>query len=171
MKKNLETVVVIILCGIGGFIMLLTLIGSFSEEKTVSQGSGDAVATVADNTTLGDYSIEIKSCRLAKDYFGKDVVIVTYGFTNVSGNEAQSFSWAFEDKVYQNSVGLNKAYALPEDTDYNGDNAYKEVKKGGSLDVEVAYELNDTTTDIEVEVKRLFSFSDKTLKKTFKIAQ
>ena len=40
-------------------------------------------------------------------------------------------------------------------------------KKG--FDVEVAYELNDTTTDIEVEVKELFSFSDKTITKTFSI--
>ena len=46
----------------------------------------------------------------------------------------------------------------------------KDIKKGASLEVEVAYELNDSTTDVEVEVSELFSFSDKVIKKTFTIA-
>ena len=45
------------------------------------------------------------------------------------------------------------------------------IKAGVSLDVEVAYELNDTTTDIEVEVKELISFDDDLVTKTFSIAQ
>ena len=166
MKKSIALLLVLaVLCTFAVFAL-----GS-SEEGISSQGSGDAVATTADNTTLGNYSVEIKSCRLAKDYDGKDVVIITYGFSNVSGEEAQSFNLAFDDGVYQNGVGLNKAYFLAEEANYNSENQSKKVKKGGSLDVEVAYELNDTTTDIEVEVKQLFSFSDKTLQKTFKIAQ
>ena len=47
----------------------------------------------------------------------------------------------------------------------------KEIKKGATLDVEVAYELNDATTDVEIEVKELFSFSEKVITKTFKIAE
>ena len=41
---------------------------------------------------------------------------------------------------------------------------------GASLDVEVAYELNDTTSDVEVEVKEWLSFNEKVLTKTFSIA-
>ena len=37
------------------------------------------------------------------------------------------------------------------------------------IDVEVAYELNDETTPVDVEVKELFSFDDKTITKTFSI--
>ena len=51
------------------------------------------------------------------------------------------------------------------------DNETKEIKKGATLDVEVAYVLNDTTTDLEVEVKELISFNDSVVKKTFSIAE
>ena len=145
-------------------------LGSSSDEEDSSQGSGEAAKATVDNTALGDYSLEIKSCRLAKDYVGKDVVIVTYTFTNVNDDDATAFYLAFSDNVYQNGVGLNESYVLDDSANYSSDNQMKEIKKGASLDVEVAYELNDTTTDIEVEVEELISFSDKKLTKTFKIA-
>ena len=46
----------------------------------------------------------------------------------------------------------------------------KEIKKGASLEVEVAYTLNDSTSEIEVEVKELFSFQNTLITKTFSIA-
>lgn len=147
-------------------------LGSSSETESADQGNAAVEkddAVVEDTTSLGQYSVEIKSCRLAKDYEGDPVVIVLYGFSNVSSEESGSFMFCFDDVVYQNGVGLNEAYILDEDANYSADNQTKEIKKGATLDVEVAYELNDTTTDIEVEVKELFSFDDKTLTKTFSI--
>ncbi len=158
-------------------ILALLLILSFavfamgsSESEEADQGSGTAQSADEDNSTLGDYSVEIDSCRLAKDYEGKDVVIVKYIFTNVSADNATAFYIAFEDTVYQDGIGLNKAYVLDDNANYSEDNQTKEIKAGASLDVEVAYELNDTTTDIEVEVKELISLSDKAITKTFTIA-
>ena len=149
-------------------ILLVALFGIFAlgsgEEGESNQGTGSA-----DNTTIGDYSVEIASCRLAKDYENKDVVIVKYKFTNNNDDDAAAFYLTFDETVYQNGVGLNEAYILKDSANYSADNQSKEIKKGASLDVEVAYELEDTTTDIEVEVKELFSFSDKTIKKTFSI--
>lgn len=138
------------------------------ESGTESQGSGQAEGQSASETTLGNYEVEIKSCRLAKDYAGKDVVIVNYGFTN-NADEPASFAWTFEDQVYQGGIGLNEAYILADSANYSSDNQTKEIKKGATLDVEVAYELNDTTTDVEVEVSELISFDDKTITKTFSI--
>ena len=162
---------------IGTLLLAVALIATFGifalgsgESSESDQGSGVADdATVADNTALGDYSVDILSCRLAKDYEGKDVVIVKYKFANNEDDDAASFSFAFDDKVYQNGVGLNEAYFLKDSANYSSDNQTKEIKKGASIEVEVAYELNDNTTDIEVEVKELFSFSDKVIKKTFSI--
>ncbi|MBE6825016.1 MAG: DUF5067 domain-containing protein [Ruminococcaceae bacterium] len=144
-------------------------IGS-SESETVDQGSDSAQSDENNNNSLGDYAVEIDSCRLAKDYEGKDVVIVKYIYTNVSADNATAFYIAFEDTVYQSGIGLNRAYILEDSANYSEDNQTKEIKAGASLDVEVAYELNDTTTDIEVEVKELISFDDKTITKTFTIA-
>ena len=140
------------------------------ESETVDQGdaSAETKSTVANE--IGKYSVEIDSCRLAKDFEGDPVVIVKYIFTNVADDNAASFMFAFDDEVYQNGVGLNEAYFLKDSAKYSSDNQTKEIKKGASLEVEVAYELNDKTTDIEVEVKELFSFDNKTLTKTFKIA-
>lgn len=98
-------------------------------------------------------------------------MIVKYIFENVSNDTATAFYVAIQDAVYQDGVGLNEAYFLADGVEYNSDNATKEIKKGVSIEVEVAYVLNDTTTDIEVEVKEFISFNDDVVTKTFKIAQ
>lgn len=145
------------------------------ESSTESDGSTESGqlnnSSDPKDETLGDYSVVIDSCRLAESFDGKPVVIVKYIFTNNKNDDATAFSFAFDDAVYQNGVGLNGAYVLKDSANYNSDNQTKEIKKGASIEVEVAYELNDTTTDIEVEVKELWSFSDKTLTKTFSISQ
>lgn len=159
--------------------MLLTLVFALcamgsgdSSDGSSDQGTGTAQTQDANaNTEIGAYSVEISDCRLAKDFEGKDVVIIKYKFTNISNDTPTSFWVAFDDGAYQNGVGLNNAYVLEESANYSEDNQTKEIKKGASIDVEVAYELNDTTTDVEVEVTELFSFDDKTITKTFKITE
>ena len=155
-------------------IMLVLMFAMFAlgsgEDTSQDQGTGTVESEETD-TNIGDYTVEIQSCRLAKDYTGKDVVIVKYLYTNVSNEDATAFYVAFDETVYQNGVGLNESYVLDDSANYSADNQTKEIKKGASLEVEVAYELNDTTTDIEVEVKELFSFDDTTITKTFSIAQ
>jgi len=151
-------------------VFMLFALGS-GESETSDQGSGTAAAKpTSAESEIGKYTVVIDSCRLAKDYAGKEVVIVKYVFTNVSDDNAVSFMFAFDDAVYQDGVGLNQSYILDDSAKFSADNQTKEIKKGASLEVEVAYELNDSTTDIEVEVKELFSFDDQTLKKTFKIS-
>lgn len=166
MKKfGLILLAVVLLLSFSAFAL-----ASGEDSGSGDQGSGNVAGGSDSNDTLGDYSVVIDSCRLAKDYEGDAVVIVKYVFTNNNDDDAAAFYLAFEDTVYQNGVGLNEAYILADSAKYNADNQTKEIKKGASIEVEVAYELNDTTTDIEVEVKELFSFSDKTLTKTFSIA-
>ena len=154
-------------------VMLVALFAVFAvgsgESKTVDQGSGSAETKTTLDNEIGKYAVVIDSCRLSKYYSGKLVVIVKYIYTNVSDENPTSFMIAFDEAVYQSGVGLNEAYILDDSAKYSADNQMKEIKKGATLEVEVAYELNDTTTDIEVEVKELFSFNDKTLTKTFKI--
>lgn len=122
------------------------------------------------NANLGDYNVEILGCRLATDYAGNDIIIVKYNFTNVKNEDPANFSFSIEDNVYQDGVGLNECYFADDSANYNSDNALKEIKKGASIEVEVAYELNDSTTDLEVEVKEFFSlFDDTIITKTFSL--
>ena len=163
MKKVLSVLLVAtVLCVYGVFAL------ASGSSETSDQGSGKAEAG-AQQSNLGEYSVDIVSCRLSKDYEGDPVVIVKYTFTNNS-DEAAAFDWTFEDTVYQDGVGLNKAYVLADSANYDEGNQTKKIKSNTSLDVEVAYELNDTATDITIEVKELFSFDDDTVTKTFSIA-
>ncbi len=157
-------------------VIMLIAFGAFalgsgeSEDADANQGSGTVdTADKGDNSAIGDYSVVIDSCRLAKDYEDKDVVIVKYKFTNNNDDDNASFTFAVQDTVYQNGVGLNKAYVLKDSANYDAGNQTKEIKKGASLDVEVAYELNDAETDIEVEIKEFISLNDKKITKTFSI--
>ena len=139
------------------------------ESTETNQGSG--TATTSENASnLGKYNVEIKECRLAKDFENKDVVIIKYGFTNNSDN-AISFMAALDDQVYQNGIGLTDSFFVEDSAEYNSDDQMKEIQTGATFDLEIAYLLNDNTTDIDVEVKELISFNDNVVKKTFSISQ
>ena len=162
MKRFLSILMVVALLFVFGVFAL----GS-SESENEDQGKGSA-DSASEESNLGEYSVEIMGCRLAEDYEGKAVVIVKYKFTNNS-EDSTAFYTAFDDNVYQDGVGLNEAYILDDSAEYEVDNQTKDIKSGANLEVEVAYELNDTETDIEVEVEELFSFDDKKITKTFSI--
>ena len=105
---------------------------------------------------------------MATDYAGNPIVIVKYKFTNNS-DDPIAFWLAVDENVFQNDIGLNVCYLASDSANYSTDNQMKEIRKGATIEVEVAYTLNDTTTPIEVEVKELISFSDKTITKKFNI--
>ncbi len=163
-----------------GFLAVIAVLLTFG---IFAMASGESDTTDSDATTQGtgiaekddtasnleNYRIDILSCRLATDYEGKPIAIIKYAFTN-NANEPASFYLTFEDKAYQNGVSLNTCYVVDDNVEYLSDNKTKEIKKGATLEIEEAYVLNDTTSDIEVEISQLFSFNDKTISKTFKIA-
>ena len=161
MKKALSVTILLV-------VLMLSLCSCLETNSTQDQGQGSAASNTPANSTLGDYNVIIDSCRLATDYEGKPIVIVKYIFTN-NDDDPACFSFAIDDAVFQNGIGLNDCYFADESAKYSSDNQMKEIKKGATLSVEVAYELNDSTTDIEVEVSELISFDDKKITKTFSI--
>lgn len=161
MKKALSVTILLA-------VLLFSLCSCIETDSTQDQGQGSATPDNSTKSTLGDYNVVIDSCRLATDFEGKPIVIVKYIFTN-NGDDPACFSLAIEDSVFQNGIGLNDCYFADESANYSSDNQMKEIKKGATLSVEVAYELNDSTTDVEVEVSELISFDDKKITKTFSI--
>lgn len=153
-------------------IVLILMFAVFAlgsgEDNSTNQGTGSADSgTSAAN--IGDYNVEIKSCRLAKDYEGKNVVIVKYVFSNISNDDSAAFYTSLDANVYQDGVGLNESYFVADSANYDAGNQTKAIKAGASIEVEVAYELNDTTTNIEVEVTEWISFNNTKITKTFTI--
>ena len=163
MSKKLSAILAVLMVALFAFFA----IASSSEDKETKQE--DAKAEVqGTESNVGEYSVDIKSARLSENYDGKPVVVITYGFTNNSDDSA-SFGIAFEDVAYQNGVGLERAYILKDGDPYDDGNQNKEIKTGATLDVEVPYVLNDTETDVEVEVKEWLSLNDDLVTRTFSI--
>jgi predicted nucleic acid-binding Zn ribbon protein len=168
-NKNHKILVVILI--LLALIIIIAVAGSGGDDSTdtatKTQTNGTVETVESDENSIGQYSVEITKARLTSTYDGKPAVVVTYKFTNNSDDTPESFNVAFDDEVYQNGVGLNSSYFLKEGDPYSSDNASKEIKIGASIEVEKAYELNDSSTPIEVEVKELFSFNDETITRTF----
>lgn len=148
-----------------------SMMSSVMSEMMPDMSSSNNESSTKNETTdasLGEYDVKIVGYRLAKDYEDKDIVIVKYNFKNNSDNSA-SFTFAISDKVYQKGIGLNKCYTVADSANYSSANQSKDIKKGASIDVEVAYNLNDNSTPIEVECSELISFSDNKIRKSFNI--
>ena len=166
MKKIIALLLAVLT--VASFVFFAMASSSAEETGTGESGNKEA-AQQAEKEEIASCTVEIQSCRLAQDWQGKPVVIVKYSFTN-NKEEPQSFMLAFDDAVFQNGIGLNSSYMLDDSANYSSDNQTKQIQKGATLEVEVAYELNDTTTDINVELSALFSFNNNKITKTFSIA-
>ena len=126
-------------------------------------GSDDGESTIVTDGVLGDYTCVIKDAYQTTDYEGNDAVVVTFDFTNNS-TEAISFDVALYATVYQDGVELDYAYIGDDEID---NSSYTDIKPGTTLEVCEAYELRNTTSDIEVEVEELFSLTDEKVCATF----
>lgn len=104
---------------------------------------------------LGDYHVEIKDATLSSDYEGNPAIIVTLSWTNNS-EETTSAMLAVNTTAFQDGVELEMAIMM--DENYDGESSVKDVRPGTTLDVQYAYVLSNTTSQVEVEVSELFSF-------------
>lgn len=169
MKKTL--IFIILLSLLMAVLCSCVITADLGDDTNSQESNGNAIASNNSSaSTLGNYEVVIDSCRIAEDYQGNPIAIVKYKFTN-NDDDAAAFSWTIETNVYQDGIGLNKCYFADDSANYSSDNQSKEIKTGASLFVEVAYELNDATTDIEVEVSELISFNNKKITKVFSITQ
>lgn len=147
---------------------------SFSDEVLgkafeIAPGGVTAPATidvpaVAVTGKVGDFEISIIAMTKAKDYEGKDCVTILYGFKN-NGVKTASFTLACTDKAYQDSVQLESAI-VTDSTISNALQSLTKVKPGAAILVTQSY-LTTSTSDVEVEVAELFSFSNEKIERAF----
>ena len=100
---------------------------------------------------IGNYRVEIKSARLGKDYDGKNIIIIKYSFTN-NDTEPASFSYAFDCTAYQSGIELSESLGYSDDQSISFEEKYVDIKKGATIEVEIAYELRNLSDKIEAEV-------------------
>lgn len=170
-KKKKKKKKWIIIAVVAVVIILIAVIAFGGSDDSSSEDSNASAVTSAvsaeseekANDTVGDFKCVVKGAKLCKDLTGKDAVLITYEFTNNS-DSAVSFDVALDARAYQDGVGLETAI-LDEDTDYLD----VDIKPGVTKEVKKAYNLRDTSTEIEIEVSELISFSDDKIVTTVEI--
>ncbi len=178
-KKRLIILAVIAVIIIGG----IALGSSSKDDKTAQPTTAASVSAQNENETeketqaaeaqeqvegkIGDFICTVKSAKLCKNWEGKDSVLITYSFTNNS-KEAQSFDVALSDDVYQDGVGLEDSFISSDDDDFGLD---VKIKPGTTKEVKKVYILNDTKTQLEIEISELISFSDEKITTNVEISK
>lgn len=171
-----------ILKGVGAVVVLLLVLGlvfgggssddktssaSTSTEKEAAQSAeaskeDEAKAEAAEQNdgppiaTNAKYQVTINGYRLVSDYDGAPAIAIDYTFTNVSDDSPTSMQLATNITVYQDGVECEDAFFAEDNSE---DGYSNKVKAGVSVDVTRVYKLQNTTSDVEVEVAQLFSWS------------
>lgn len=98
--------------------------------------------------------------ELAKDYEGKDVLVLTFEWTNLT-DENTYFLLDVNVKCFQDGVALESAIML--DDTYPTTKDITEVKPGGTIEVAEAFILSNMESVVEIEVSPLFTLNDEEL--------
>ena len=113
---------------------------------------------------LGDYELLYKGARIMEDTDGNDAIVLTLDFKN-NGKKNASYLWSVDETVMQNGVELEVASVI---TDYEtfesvADSQFADVAPGATLEVETAFVLNDTTSEIKATFEELFGTKNGTI--------
>lgn len=117
---------------------------------------------------LDGYPVEIKSAALANDYDGNQAIIVTYSWTN-NGEETTSAVSSFLEKAFQGGVELDSAIVEKSDI-YDSDLKWKDIKPGTTFEVQCAFVLRDSSSPVEIEITKAFSFCNDIVTKEFDLS-
>lgn len=101
--------------------------------------------------TTGSLAIDIVSTELTKDKNDADSVFVNIKFTN-NTSKKQNFKYSVGIKAKQGEKMLSPAI-IAENEKYKPSLITKNIEPGESLEIKVAYVLNDKTTPIDVMCK------------------
>lgn len=133
-----------------------TSVDSTASVESIEPSSEETTATTVGEGDIDDYHVKITSATMGVDYKGESAIIITYDFTNNSDSE-QAFIYAVSADVYQNGIECGSA------TMVDGVDVQKQmnkIKPGTTYQIEIAYELQDETSPVEVECKEAISFGN-----------
>ncbi len=116
---------------------------------------------IIDSTIGSSAEIEIDSYRLCESKEGDDIIIIKYLIKN-EGKEPTALIYEGDFYVYQNGVSLTEyVEKLPKECNYDLEDQYKNIKGGVEYYAEIAYCLEETNSDVEVEVNDYGLFDGK----------
>ena len=135
-----------LLCLLLAMLMLLSSLTACGKDK----------AKDSNLIKLGDYELLYKGACIMEDSDGNDAIVLTLDFTN-NGKDNASYLWSVDETVMQNGVELEVATVF---TDYDTfetviEGQFADVAPGITLEVQTAFVLNDTTSEIKVTFEEL----------------
>ena len=138
-----------------------------SHSQTFSPNDGDGAGDSADKPqatfkdgvlTNADVKIQITRYKIIKagqkgnEYGEKPVIAFWYKTTNVSGKKVDPSEFIFDFEAYQdndpNAENKLDVGSLPDDRFL--DSQDETIKKGGTVESAIAYELDDLTTPVDL---------------------
>jgi len=135
--------------------------GSSSSSENSQASSSESVSKFQNNVlTTDDFKLEITKYKViapgetGNDYGKKPVIAFWYKVTNISGKELEpDDAWISMFKAIQdndpNSVNELNIGTLPDDKFL--DTQSHKIKKGGTVENAIAYELSDTKTPVSLK--------------------
>ena len=157
--KNLK-IILSIICGL--FFCFAIAPGLVADSKPAVASDGSTLPAVQENKgVLGKYEVEIVSAVIENESQNSDekVIVVTYSWTNNSEKDAK-FDYTFKEAVYQGGALCESAFM---DSDFRS-SAQALIRPGASLSVKRAYEANDYSKKIEIEISEAYSSKTKVTK-------
>lgn len=132
-----------------------TQVENVSEQASTPSGStaGGESAEKADSSSKTKYQVTIDGSELTQDYSGKNAIVVTYTWKNMT-DDSTSFLANVTARAFQNGVQLDSAMVR----DLDSSKSLSQVKPGAEITVKQAYELTDAS-EVTVEVSPLISLN------------
>ena len=105
---------------------------------------------------LGDYELLYKGACIMEDSDGNDAIVLTLDFTN-NGKENASYLWSVNETLMQNGTELEVATIFQDYDSFDTvvDSQFTDVAPGTTLEVQTAFVLNDTTSEIKATFEEL----------------
>ncbi|HEY0890266.1 MAG TPA: DUF5067 domain-containing protein [Nocardioides sp.] len=140
-----------------------------SNRPADSDESGSAEATFKDGVlTTSDVKIVITSHKVipvgkkGNEYGDKPVLAFWYKITNLTDKDTSPMDWIYYFSAYQdnnpNAENELDVAALPDDQYL--DSQTENIKKGGTVENAMAYELDDKATPVELVANESLGFGD-----------
>ena len=130
--------------------------GSSNTNQTPPTEDVESPDTTGGQHTSDESPVILIGKELAKDYEGKDVLVLTFEWTNLT-DENTYFLLDVSVKCFQDDVALESAI-MGDDT-YPTAKGITEVKPGGTIEVAEAFILSNMESTVEIEVSPLFTFN------------
>lgn len=150
-------------------LILSAMALSFSACNETSKSSEDSKPKSAETTALqaeteapadekAEYEVTILSSTIAKEKYGDgDVLVVEYQFTHHK-DEPVAFSFAVSHTAYQNGIECSNLGVVVDGVD--NQLPLNKIQPDTPYALKIGYKLQDTTTPVNIQCKKLIDFKD-----------